>query len=143
MEDLKVFIKNHPSNEGFRWKDYGINESGKVLRNACFVSGRMEDVLKNREMVVLTETSSGLEVTLRGVFTVIYVVPGRLKNTCIPDDIVKPCVVYDAEDLQKCLKRRKELQPDTDQLEKMRERTFLRVNKESVSKFLEMQEFDE
>lgn len=138
MDNLKISLKNHPSNANYKLRDYSITEVKYAKYDKSFVFGNMEETIKNKSIVILSETTAALEVLLSGIFTVIYIPPGRLDFSCLPEgyEFVKN-IAYDKDDIRRYIMKRNELKRMTaSQLAELREKTFTKTNKETMLDFL-------
>ena len=96
-DSYHVLIKNHPTNDGFTLKNYGLAEDFDVR----YVKGKLTDCLQDVDVVVTTMTSGTLEVLYAGIPLVILYLRGQLGYTAIPKSVRnKLCsVVYSREEI--------------------------------------------
>lgn len=138
LKDFDVEIKNHPVNDKYLIKDYDIVDDEYSHLNIRFVSGKMSDVVKEKEMVILCDSTSCLEIMLSGVFTVSFMSGGKLSCLCLPEDSnIENNIAYDTEDLKRFIEIRHDMEPSVKELKLLREKTFVRVNRNTVAEFLE------
>lgn len=131
-----IYIKSHPVNQGHRISDYGVSEAMFYGGDITYLSGNINEALRGKKMVVLTETTSTLEVMLSGAYTINFIPAGELSAVCVPEEVrSKIAIAYTAQDLRAFLKSpQKGLSPE--EVEQLREKAFTRVNRETVADFL-------
>lgn len=139
LENISVEIKNHPVNDKYRLEDYSIISDEYSQLDLHFVSGNMSDAVRGKEMVILCESTSCLEIVLNGIFTVSFMPCGKLSLLGLPEDEnVRKNIAYDTEDLKQYIKVRQNMQPNVEKLALLREKTFTKVNRDTVANFLKL-----
>lgn len=130
-----IYIKNHPVNQGMRLSDYGIAKPLFREREIKFLTGDMDEALQGKATVVLSTTTSTLEVMLSGVYVINFIPAGDLSMVALPEEArPKVTVAYDAEDLRACLQSPKQGLSDRE-IEQLRGASFTRVNRETLADF--------
>ena len=135
----KVYIKNHPNNLNMRLKDYGISDSDIIGVNYEFVSGLMKDALRLASNVLIGQTTSAIEILLGGGNIVFFGFCGKLINYFLPDGVPMMETVYDEKDIDECFEKERYCLNTKDK-EKLRELSFIAVNKKTVKDFLDIGE---
>lgn len=141
MDGIKAEIKNHPANDSLLLDGYGIKPEECSHIKLSFVSGKLLDAVKGKEMAILCEDTSNLEVILSGIFTVSYIVRGRLGCLCLPPDMDVPVnIAYGPEDIREFILNKEGVKLDKSKLKEIRNGAFTDVNRETVSGFLDLEE---
>ena len=136
-KNLKIYIKNHPNNFSYSVEQYGIKSEKILGLSVKYEERNLKESLRNIEMVLISQTSAALEVMFTGAYTMIYVPPGKLNHSCLPDKC--SCLenlCYDSMDISRrinehihgCSKR---------VIDNLRDKTFTVVNRDTVHSFLE------
>lgn len=141
--NLKIFFKNHPLNENYRLSDYGIKEGKIKSTNINFITGDMKKAIAGKKTVILSETTSALEIILNRIFTVIYIPSGHLDFTCIPEGMKEyKHIAYDAFDLKKYIKMSERNLYDPQEIEKIKKDIFTPITKNTIDNFLRIRVVD-
>ena len=82
-KQLHIMVKNHPTNDGFKLKDYGFNDELDVE----FVTGKLTDCLDGVDVAVSSLTSSTLEVLFAGIPVIVHYLRGQLGYTSVPQSV--------------------------------------------------------
>lgn len=137
-EDVKIFIKNHPNNCGYTLEDYGIDD--KPYKKAIvYESGSMDDAVRNKDIVLLVGTSSGLEILSTGVPIILYAVPSEIDLFGMPRFLQdEGCyIVYNAEQLVEAVYRLRDCKIKPEMIERILTEVFVPVNEKTVKQMLE------
>ena len=135
-----LYIKNHPIHQGWKLSDYGIPDSSFRGWDIIYLTGDIYEALYGKAIVILSKTTSTLEVMLSGVYTVHYIPKGEISMVAIPAKVRdKVAIAYDAEDLRAAMGVGKKglTSAGADQL---REASFVRCNRDTVGAFLALRE---
>lgn len=137
-QDYEIYIKNHPMNEEYNLKDYGI--SGIIT--ATFIKGDLIQALRDKDIVVTAETTSGMEIISQGVGLIMYVPSGNLINCGLPEELEGRYykMVFGSEELKKVMKKIVKEEHNFEK-EDIREEYFEPVNTKSVERMLKFKNY--
>lgn len=101
-KEYRVILKNHPTKNDYRIKDYGIEN---ISFEPEFVTGKLGDCLKDVDVVVASSTASGLEILYEGIPLIIISPKGVLGFSAIPKELGDDMfyMVYGKEELKTAL----------------------------------------
>lgn len=132
-----IYIKNHPVHQAHRISDYGVEESLFQGWEVIYLFSDIHEALCGKKVVVLTKTTSTLEVMLSGTYVINFIPRGDLSMVSLPEEARKKItIVYSAEELRDCLQATPE-RLSAAEVEELREVSFTRVNRETINVFLD------
>ncbi len=133
-----IYIKNHPTNQKLRISDYGVAEELFKNWSITYLDCDMYEALRGKAVVILSKTTSTLEVMLSGAYTINFIPAGELSMVSLPETArQKITIAYNAEELRDCLQAQ-EKGLSIAEVNKMRKEAFTRVNGNTVADFLNL-----
>ena len=132
-----IYIKNHPVHQAHHISDYGVEESLFQGWDVIYLFGDIHEALCDKKVVVLTKTTSTLEIMLSGAYVINFIPRGDLSMVSLPEGARKKITVaYSAEELRDCLQATPE-RLSAAEVEELREVSFTRVNRQTINGFLD------
>lgn len=142
MPKKTIKIKNHPANASKGLKDYGIEQ--KELNNKYeFVHGSMDETLNGVKVAIVSETTSALEILIRGAKVIVWNRSGTLRRSCIPNKILEKQyvkIVYTIDELKMNIEEVYNSKLNEKDLLMIRNESFTDVSIETVNNFLKFLE---